>query len=365
MTPRRWLAAAALLALAGTACGAPQVPEREDDLAVIWTAGPPLPQPITNNAVAAVETGDGVAVFSFLGMDSTKAAGGVTTAAYRWVVGSSEGWTEVEPVPGPGRLAATAQVVRGKIYVLGGYTLAADGAERTRPDVNVYDPETGTWSRGAGIPVPVDDAVSAVWRDSLIVLVSGWKDDANVPDVQWYDPAADRWTAGTPIPGTPVFGHAGAMVGDHILYLDGVKTVDAQPRFALDTAAWMGSVDPQDVRTVEWTALPEHPTPGLYRAAGGSVGGLALFVGGTDHPYNYDGIGYDGEPAQPIRQVLAYAPRVGEWRNLAAPPLPSMDHRTLGVAGGMVFLVGGMEDDQRVSSKVWYTDTERLLASIW
>lgn len=358
-------ALAALLGLAAAGCGSPPVPERNEAPAVTWKAGPPLPAPVTNNAVAAVALEGGVAVFSFLGLDSTKVWSGVTNAALRWDVGSPDGWKAVEPVPGPGRLASTAQVVRGRIYVFGGYTVASDGKERSVPDVNVYDPVAGRWSRGADIPFPVDDAVSGVWRDSLIVLVSGWRTDAAVDRVQWYDPAADRWSQASPISGTPVFGHAGAVVGDHILYLDGARAVDGAARFALDTAAWIGNVNPRDPSVVEWTALPEHPMPGLYRAAGGSVGGLALFVGGTDNPYNFDGVGYDGNPSEPVRQVLAYAPRAGSWRDLAAPPLPTMDHRTLGVAGGMVFLVGGMEEGQVVSGKVWYAEVQALLAGIW
>ncbi|MHB1193777.1 MAG: Kelch repeat-containing protein [Longimicrobiales bacterium] len=365
IVPMRRRVVIALLGVTAAACSAPPVPERQEPPAVVWKAGPRLPAPVTNNAVAAVKTDAGVAVFSFMGLDSTKVWSGVTNAAYRWDVGSTEGWRPVDPVPGPGRLAATAQVVRGKIYVFGGYTVAADGKERSLPDVNVYDPSSGTWSRGRDIPVPVDDAVSGVWRDSLVVLVSGWRNGASVDRVQWYDPAADRWSEATPIAGRPVFGHAGAVVADHIIYVDGAAAVDDTRRFALDTAAWMGDITSGDPSLVAWSSLGEHPLPALYRAAGGSVGGLALFVGGSENPYNYDGIGYDGVPAEPIRQVLAFAPRADEWRNLAAPPLATMDHRTLGVAGGMVFLVGGMEEGQVVSGKVWYADVEALLASIW
>jgi hypothetical protein len=356
---------AVTLLAAAAACSAPKVPEREEPPAVVWKAGPPLPVPVTNNAVAAVATDAGVAVFSFLGLDATKLWSGATNAAYRWDVGSPEGWRPVESVPGPGRLGATAQVVRGKIYLFGGYTVAADGEARSVASVNVYDPASGSWSRGRDIPVPVDDAVSGVWRDSLIVLVGGWRTDASLDRVQWYDPAADRWTEATPVPGTPVFGHAGAVVGDHIVYVDGATAVDDTRRFAVDTAAWIGDVTSENPSRVVWSPLREHPAPGLYRAAGGSVGGLALFVGGSERPYNLDGIGYDGVPAEPVRQVLAYAPRAGNWRNLAAPPVATMDHRNLGVAGGMVFLVGGMESGQTVSAKVWYAGVKELLASIW
>ena len=346
------------------ACDSPEIAQRPDT-AVVWSAAPHLPAPVTNNAVAAVATPSGVSVFSFLGMDSTKVWSGVTNVTYRWDVGGEEGWRTAAPVPGRGRLAATAQVVRGLVYVLGGYTVASDGRERTVPNVDIYDPTTDSWSRGANIPTPVDDAVSGVWRDSLIVLVSGWRDDTNVRAVQWYDPSTDRWTQGTPIPGTPVFGHTGTLADDRIVYLDGAQVGEGEPRFTLAEEDWMGLVDPASAETVTWTPLSRHPAPGLYRAAAGTLGGLALFVGGTENPYNYDGIGYDGRPAEPVRQVLVYAPRADRWQNIAAPPIASMDHRTLGIAGGKVFLVGGMEEGQLVSDKVWVADVQALLSTIW
>jgi Kelch motif len=357
----RWGAVGLLGILVVLSCG-PAVPhDGEDARAVVWHSGPPLPAPVTNNAVAAVRSEGTVSVFSFLGMDSTKVWSGVTDAAYRWDVGS-DAWSTLESVPGPGRLASTAQAVGGRIYLLGGYTVAEDGTERSVPNVDIYDPSSGDWSQGADIPLPTDDAVSGVWRDSLIVLVSGWHDRGNVPNVQIYDPAADRWTDGTEIPGPPVFGHTGAVVQDAIVYIDGTKVVDGDPRFRIESSAWHGGIDPADPTSIAWAELDSHPAPALYRAAGGAVASLALFVGGTDNPYNYDGIGYDGVPSEPVRGVLAFDVVTGAWRDLPAPPLPSMDHRTLGVAGGTVFLVGGMGEHQVVSDHVWYASVEVLLS---
>lgn len=353
----------AMLALAG--CGSSEIPQRDDAQAVIWRAGPHLPQPVTNNAVVAVEIAGETSVFSFLGMDSTKTWRGVTNAAYRWDVDTDSGWREIEPVPGPGRLASTARVVDGRVYVFGGYTVAQDGTERSLANVDIYDPMTGAWSRGADMPIAVDDAASGVWRDSLIVIVSGWHDDGNVAAVQWYDPARDRWTQANQVTGAPVFGHNGTVVQDQVVYIDGVRETGEASRFVINHEDWVGTIDPDDARRIDWQPAPDHPEPSIYRAASGTLGALALFVGGTANPYNYDGIGYDGTPAEPLRQVMAYAPRAGFWRNLYAPPIASMDHRTLGVAGGNVFLVGGMEEGQRVTDKVWYADVEKLLASIW
>jgi N-acetylneuraminic acid mutarotase len=326
----------------------------------VWRAGPSLPQPITNNAVAAIEIDGRVSVFSFAGMDSTKLWRGVTNVAYRWDTGDAV-WREIEPVPGPGRLASTAQVIGGRIYMLGGYTVAEDGSEKSLPDVAIYDPVAESWSRGADIPVPTDDAVSGVWHGQRIVLVSGWHDSGNIRDVQTYDPATNIWTATTPIAGNPVFGHTGAITGDHIVYVDGTAVVERRPRFQIDTASWVGTIDAVDPANVVWTPAAPHPGPPLYRAAAAVIGSYALFIGGTDNPYNYDGIGYDGAPSEPIRQLLAYAPELDIWDTMSALPVATMDHRNAGVAGGRIFVVGGMLERQIVSDGVWLADVVRLL----
>jgi len=342
----RWTVSAALLA-ATLLFVAPQTR--------YWQEAPPLPDPVSNNAVAAVETADGASVFSFLGIDSTRAWDGVVNAAYRWTV-SADVWTEVAPVPGPGRLAATAQAVGGRVYVFGGYTVAEDGSEKSLPNVDIYDPDGDTWRRGADIPLPVDDAVSGVWRDSLIYLVSGWHDTGNVDRVQIYDPATDTWQQGTPIPGTPVFGHAGAIAGDAIVYTGGARVTGGSPRYAIEPSAWRGDIDPGDPTLIHWRSVPMNPGPALYRAAGGSILGYVVFAGGTTNPYNYDGIGYDGVAAEPEPGVFAYEVERERWVELAAMDVPTMDHRTIALLpGGRLVLVGGMEAGQRVTRRVAFT----------
>ena len=86
-----------------------------------------------------------------------------------------------------------------------------------------------------------------------------------------------------------------------------------------------------------------------------------IFAGGTDNPYNFDGIGYDGVPAQPRTAVFAYNVRTDAWRDLTPLPSASMDHRGLAVAGDTLYLVGGMGVEQRVTAKVWIADLDALL----
>lgn len=114
---------------------------------------------------------------------------------------------------------------------------------------------------------------------------------------------------------------------------------------------------------IDWWEAASHPGPPLYRSAGGVAEGLALFIGGSPNPYNYDGLGYDGRTSEPLRQTLAYDPRTDRWHALAAPPAATMDHRNAPVAGGSLFVVGGMRANQTVSDEVWLVEVDELLAS--
>lgn len=326
-----------------------------------WERGPDLPQPVANNAVVGLDVGDESHVYSFLGIDTTKQWDGVGSWAYRWVVGA-DAWEVLPPVPGPGRLAGTAEAFDGRVYVFGGYTVAEDGSESSRPEVDVFDPATDSWTSAAPMPVPVDDAVSGVWRDSLIVLVSGWHDTDNVADVQLYDPKTDTWSPATAIPGPPVFGHAGKVAEDHIVYLGGANTRGTRPRYLIEPSAWLGSLG-ADPREVTWTSLESHPGPPLYRAASAAVGPWVIFAGGTDNPYNYNGIGYDGRPAEALRDVFAYHGGSATW--VDGPPLPEarMDHRALAVTRSSVALVGGMDEQQDVSATVWWIPRASLVGA--
>ena len=354
----------ATLVLILHACGGEEipVPGSSDGGApgAAWRPGPALPRPVSNNAVAALQVDRAWEVYSFLGLDTTRVWSGVRSWAFRWRMTDSV-WTEIAPVPGPGRLAATAQAVRGRIFVFGGYTVAEDGSESSRPEVDILNPGTGVWTRGAPFPVPVDDAVSGVWRDSLVYVVSGWHDRANVPDVQVYDAVEDRWFAADSIPGPPVFGHAGAASGDVLVYMDGAAVVQGNPRFQLAPGSWRGTIDPRRPERVGWEPLPAHPGPALYRAAAVGVEEGVIVYGGTDNPYNYDGIGYDGVPAEARAGGFMISLPEGRWRALPPLPAPSMDHRNLVRAGDVLILIGGMDRTRAVTDRTWIARIGDLL----
>lgn len=325
-----------------------------------WTSGPPLPTPVSNNAVAAVETADGWEIYSFLGLDESKLWSGIHSRVFRYR-SRSGAWDELAPVEGPGRLAGTAQAVAGLVLLFGGYTVAEDGSERSVPEVNMWDPVTERWSLAAPIPVPTDDAVSGTWAETTVYLVSGWHDTDNIADVQGYDSATDSWFAATPILGPPVFGHAGGISGNTIVYIDGVR-VDRDPTaFKLENSSWRGDIDPADPSQVKWQRIADHPGPPLYRAAAVSLGPWVIFAGGSDNPYNFDGQGYDGGPSEPVSGVFAYNVRKNEWVELADLAVPTMDHRGIVRVGDEVWILGGMGAGQTVTARVAIADLAELL----
>lgn len=311
---------------------------------------PNLLLPVTNNAVTVADRQGRKFVFSLMGLGSRKTFDAITNSAFV-VSPGQQAWGRIPDVPGLGRIAATAQAVGANVYLFGGYTVSASAAEHTVPNLDVYDIVGGTWSRGADVPVPVDDAVSAVYQDRFVYLVSGWSERANVANVQIYDTVTDRWEQAAPILGAPVFGHFGSIVGNSIFYFGGVS--DAGGHFTSSTTCWRGDIDASNMTKITWVELPAHPGHSRYRAGAASAprSGHLIIVGGTDNPYNYDGIGYDGQPSNPVDDILGWNLRSARWE-LIGSSQANMDLRGVVSLDGEQRTIGGMERMQIVSRTV-------------
>jgi len=332
----------------------------------------PLPAPVSNNAVAISHDQGGPRIFSFMGIGAKKTWDAISTSAYEMDPSNGQ-WTEKRPVPGvAGRLAASAVALNDQVFIFGGYVVDAQGGENTVSDLNVFVPIENRYYRGKDMPVPVDDAVVGVYRDRYIYVIGGWsseKGDA-VNNVQVYDTQTDHWSQATPIPGTPVFGHAGAIVGDTIVYVDGAykNPNGANPKYVASSECWMGLLPKSkkgDISKIEWTKLPAHPGNARYRIAAGAgpaekKGGTIYFSGGTDNPYNYNGVGYNGQPSEPSPVTFAFNTRASEWETINEnTPNPTMDHRGLLVTPRGLIMVGGMEKGQQVTAKVTVVKADR------
>lgn len=316
-----------------------------------------MPEALTNNAVATLSVAGRPALFSFSGLGGGKTAGDISSSAWSYDI-AGDRWKRLPDVPGDKhRLASIAVSLGERIFVIGGYTVAADGTEVSTPEVYAFDPVTRTYEARAPMPVPVDDSVVFTYADRYIYLVSGWHDTGNVSDVQVLDTVEDRWASATPYPGAPLFGHAGGIVGNIFVIADGVKVtgvIDGRRQFGISDEAWQGTIAPDDPTHITWTRLPPHPGAPLYRSAatGSARLGQIVFAHGSDNPYNFDGIGYNGEPSQPSAAVFGFDAGTGAWVDYGTLGTPDMDHRGLMEVGGTFFTIGGMVADQKVSARI-------------
>ena len=338
-------------------CTAPIVLQADNEVVRQSEELAALPTAVTNNAVASVKAGRREYVVSFNGLADGKTH--EDTLASTYVYDSrSKSWSEADPVPGgAGRLASVAASADRLVYVFGGYTVADDGAETSTPWTHAFDPRKRTFAERAPMPVAVDDAVAVTFDGRYIYLVSGWHDLGNVNLVQRYDTREDTWVQATPIPGPSVFGHAGGIVGNTIVYCDGVavEAHDDRPRnFVAVPDCYLGIIDNEDGRRIDWRSVDYHPGLPRYRMAAAGVPEVngVLFVGGSENPYNYNGIGYDGRPSEPSGDALLFDIDTQSWRVLEFEGEPTMDHRGLVPFTGQWLTVGGMTADQRVTRRV-------------
>ncbi|MCH8861286.1 MAG: galactose oxidase [Proteobacteria bacterium] len=315
-----------------------------------------MPEALSNNAVAALMVRGHPMLYSFSGLGAGKTRADITSSAYAYDI-DADTWTRLPDIPGNRhRLASVAVGLNDRVFLFGGYTVAEGGTEVSTPEVYAFNPLTNEYQPRADMPVPVDDAVAFAYAGRYIYLVSGWHDTGNVADVQVLDTREDRWFAATPYPGAPVFGHAGGVVGNRIVIADGVKVtgvVDGRRQFGISDETWMGIIDPGNPAIIRWQALAAHPGKPLYRmaATGSARLGSVVFVGGSENPYNFNGMGYNGQPSEPSGRALVFDLGRAGW-SATDFPTPTMDHRGLPEIDGVFYVIGGMRTGQEVSGNV-------------
>lgn len=320
---------------------------------------PDLPEAVSNNAVAYVESGGNRYLLSMMGLGAGKDYKDVHNKVWSLKLGDNH-WKQMQAVPSSlspvGRLASVAVSVKGEVYLFGGYTVAADHSEISSPDNFKYQIQTDSYVPLAPTPVPVDDVAAVVYQQRYIYLISGWHNDGNVNLVQVYDIKTDSWQQASPFLGAAVFGQAAGIVGNQMLVCDGVKVQarKAQRRtFKAESACYSGNIDEKDIKKVDWRIV-QHPTGAArYRmaATGISKTNKIYFLGGSENPYNYNGVGYNGVPSKANSKLWIYDVKTTKW-SVKSTSLDTMDHRGLIAIQNQLVVIGGMNSRQEVLNKV-------------
>ena len=257
-------------------------------------------------------------------------------------------WRKLANMPSKRQEVSTA-ALNGKIFVIAGF----DSNGMSTDIVEVYDPETDTWSSAARLPIATNHNAAAVAAGKLYAFggtskrafvydptQDTWIDVAptnymheNTPavavindliyvaggsggvgnEVEVYDPAQDTWTVLVPmsIPRNHTAG--GAING---------KFYVAGGRPGTDAASALEVYDPQ---TNTWTMLAPMPTG--RSGVGGRVVNQKFYV-------------FGGEDPRLFSEVEAYDPANDTWQQLA--PMATPRHGIFAaVIGNSIYLPGG------------------------
>jgi N-acetylneuraminic acid mutarotase len=170
--------------------------EEYDPAALTWKAKQSVPTPRSSFGIAVHENKIYV-IGGNVGFDSTTGLP-ILCSINEVYDPLTDTWESKKPMP-TNRSQLNANVVNGKIYLIGGRT----GGQYSTVDLNeVYDPATDSWTTKAPIPYPVVQYASAVANDKIYIIggQDEFADSINLDTVQIYDPAIDTWSFGTPMP---------------------------------------------------------------------------------------------------------------------------------------------------------------------
>ena len=134
-------------------------------------------------------------------------------------------WSFKKPMPTP-RMNFGIAVYNNKIYCIGGEEIFKDDSKAPLTNVNeVYDPATDTWETKEPMPTPRSDLGANV-ANGKIYLIGG-----NDPNVHFepgasthnevYDPVTDSWTTKVPLLAA-ASDYASAVFGDKIYVIGGL-----------------------------------------------------------------------------------------------------------------------------------------------
>jgi N-acetylneuraminic acid mutarotase len=187
-----------------------------DPAADNWTAKSPMPTPRTPTFGIAVYQNK---IYVMGGQDSTLYTRGYYFLSTNEVYDPlTDTWETKAPMP-TSREGVEANVVNGKIYVIGGKTYASDDSHHSN-DTNVnevYDTATDAWSTKQPAPIAVERYASTVVDDKIYIM-GGTSDQINDNSLQWvsnqiYDVENDTWSLGASLPNYTYNAAAGATTG--------------------------------------------------------------------------------------------------------------------------------------------------------
>lgn len=221
-------------------------------------------------------------------------------------------------------------LVKDKFYLIGG---------RGINDVNIFDPETNTWTSGAKPPVELNHFQAVVYKDEIYLLgamTGRYPHEQPVANIYIYSPKTDTWRIGDEIPADRRRGSGGVVVyKDKFYMVTGI----------LD-GHWTGNVtwfDEYDPKTGKWTKLADAPLARDHVRAAVIKDKLYLIGGMQFNTMERKGL------ANLIDGVDVYDFKKRQW-STASAKLPTLRAgNTLIAIKNELFVIAGESAKQRVA----------------
>lgn len=136
----------------------------------------------------------------------------------------------------------------GKFYLLGG---------RGRKPVDIFDPATKTWSKGAEPPVEMHHFQAVTYHGKIIAggaMTGPYPNEKPLENFYVYDPAYNSWTLGPKIPENRRRGSSGVVVIEDKMYLI-CGIINGH------NGNHVNWVDVYDFQQRTWETFPDAPRP--------------------------------------------------------------------------------------------------------
>ena len=288
-----------------------------DILSNTWSAGPALPAP--RGAGAAALIGRNLHFFG----GAVRSAGNHDDTDfpdhYVFNVDTDTSWSSLADLPNP-RNHLGGIALDGKVYAIGGQHATLEGTGN-QTQVDVYDPASDTWIQAASMPIGKGHiSASTFIVDGRIMVIGGSVNNggggAPSNDMLLYDPASNIWMKLTTTPDvrkTPVAG----LINNQIVVATGGGMAGGPTN-----TTWVATL-PNTWETAAplWNSIGE--------VAGGIINNRLYLVG-------------ESSPA-----TLSYNLSTNTHSSpsdLAQRPFKG-NHHTAEVAGGKLYLFGGLGND--------------------
>ncbi|MCG7858049.1 T9SS type A sorting domain-containing protein [Flavihumibacter sediminis] len=216
--------------------------------------------------------------------------------------------------------------VSDKFYLIGG--------RGSRP-VNVYDPQTSTWTTAAPLPgnIEINHFQAVAYQKKIYIIgafTGGFPTETPVADIYVFDSETNSWSVlQNAIPANRRRGSTGAVVYNDKIYIVGGITNG-------HTNGWVNWLDVFDPATLQWTSLPDAPHARDHFQAAVTNG--KIFAAGGRRT-NFDGTLFGN--TEPTVDVFDIA--TNTWSTLPASanlPTPRAGTSTV-VLDNRVWVIGG------------------------